>query len=916
MTELAKGYDPRAIEDAWYQRWLDARCFEADPESGKPPWVIVIPPPNVTGSLHMGHAMYTIQDILIRTRRMQGFEALWLPGTDHAGIATQTVVERQLRARGITRQDLGREAFLDEVWKWKEQSGDRIFLQFRRLGYSLDWSRQRFTMDADLSRAVREAFVRMYEDGLLYQDDRLVNWDPGTRTVLSDLEVEQEEEDGMLWHIAYPVTGSDERLIVATTRPETLLGDTAVAIHPDDPRYLHLHGRTVDLPLTGRSIPILCDPVAVDMTFGSGAVKITPAHDFNDFETGRRNGLDSICVLDLDARINDNAPEAYRGLTREDARKRILEDLRDRGLLVKESPHRFMPGRSQRSGLIVEPMSVGRQWYVRMEPLAKPAIVAVRDGRIRMVPSNWDRTYYHWMENIRDWCISRQLWWGHRIPAWTCGACGHLAVLREDPSACPSCGSTDLHQDEDVLDTWFSSGLWPFSTMGWPDRTRDLERFYPGTVLETGFDILFFWVARMIMMGMHLMGDVPFRTVLLHALVRDRFGNKMSKTRGNVIDPLHVVDGVDPSTLDAEERKACEQLLQAFPEGLPPQGADALRFTLATYATAGRDIRLDVKRVEGYRTFMNKLWNATRFAMMHLGEFDPSAPAPAADALSLADRWILVRWSAVCAQATQALEEYRIGDAAHALYEFVWHQLCDWYLELLKPVMHGDDAPAREAARHTLHRVLDGTLRLLHPFVPFITEELWAALPRRADESSTLLCTAAWPAPVPEAAHWEQDARDMELVIATVQGVRRIRGESEIPPGKPLPRVLVLSDDASTRAVLQAQAPSIRTLARIETLEVAPADTLRPDRAATTMEGAVEIVVSLEGLVDVAAEEARMRKELEKVQADIAFFEKKLGNADYVQRAPAAVVEKDRARLAEVQAAARTLQEALERLLA
>jgi valyl-tRNA synthetase len=913
MTELSKSYDPRAVEERWRAAWADGGYFTADASSPRTPYVIVIPPPNVTGSLHMGHALTnTIQDVLIRYKRMSGYEALWLPGTDHAGIATQTVVERQLKKQGLTRHDLGREKFIERVWEWKKTSGDRIGLQTRRMGASLDWTRERFTMDDGLSRAVREVFVRLFDEGLIYQDDRLVNWDPVTQTVLSDLEVDAEEEDGMLWHIAYPVTGSDDRLVVATTRPETLLGDTAVAIHPDDPRYTHLHGKTVDLPLTGRQIPIVCDPQAVDMTFGSGAVKITPGHDFNDFETGRRNGLPSITVLDLQARINANGPEWLQGLDRFEARKQVVEKLREMGLLVREEPHRFLPGRSQRSGAIVEPLSVGKQWYVRMKPLADPAMAAVHDGSIRFVPQSWEKTYFGWLENIRDWCISRQLWWGHRIPAWTCGDCGHVAVLREDPTACPSCGSTHLKQDEDVLDTWFSSALWPFSTMGWPDDTADLRKFYPTTVMETGFDIIFFWVARMIMMGLHFMGTAPFSTVYLHAMVRDKNGQKMSKTKGNVIDPLHLIDGVKAAELSADDRQTYEMLLKDFPDGLEPQGADALRFTLATYAAAGRDIKLDVRRVEGYRAFMNKLWNSSRFAMMNLEDYTPQSLDDHLANTSPADRWVLTQLHYTTATVAAALDEFRLADASQALYEFVWHKFCDWYLELIKPTMQAGPSPERTAAQTTLVTVLDTVLRQLHPFIPFITEELWAALPIYNRDGSAL-CVASWPkaSSIPA---WDADSAAMEAVIGVITGIRRIRGESDIPPSKPLPQVLVLTDDATVQALVTRVEGYIRTLGKTQAVTVHGTNIERPAPAATTLERGIEIVIPLEGLIDLAAERQRMEKELAKVDVDIAFFEKKLSNPKFVANAPPDVLAKDQAKLDDARTARASLLDGLARL--
>ena len=897
MSELSKAYLPEEVEAKWYQRWLDGGYFHADEHSDKPPFTIVIPPPNVTGSLHMGHALTnTIQDILIRYKRMSGYEALWLPGTDHAGIATQTVVERHLAKQGIDRRDLGREAFVERVWEWKQEYGDRITTQLRRLGSSLDWERERFTMDDGLSLAVREVFVRLYEQGLIYRDERLVNWDPGSQSVLSDLEVEAEEEDGFLWHIAYPVVGTEDRLVVATTRPETLVGDTAVAIHPDDPRYTHLHGKQIALPLTDRLIPIVCDPEAADMTFGSGAVKITPAHDFNDFETGRRNDLAFITVIDKDAKLNENAPERFRGLDRYEARKAMLAELRVLGLLVKEEPYRFRPGRSYRSGQIVEPLSIGKQWFVRMTPLAAPAMEAVRDGRISFLPEAWAKTYFHWMENIRDWCISRQLWWGHRIPAWDCASCGHVTVDRTDPSTCPSCGSDALVQDEDVLDTWFSSALWPFSTLGWPDDTASLKKFYPTTVMETGFDIIFFWVARMIVMGLHFMDDVPFETVFLHAMVRDKDGNKMSKSKGNVIDPLHLIDGLAPDEVSEQEREQYQMLLADFPDGIPPQGADALRFTLAVYAAAGRDIKLDVRRVEGYRAFVNKIWNAARFAQMNLADYE-AAPFNPEAAFTPADRWLLTRLSVCTESVERALEEFRFSDAAQTLYEFIWHEFCDWYLELAKPTLYGDVTGIdgeRVATQQAMVHTMDVFLRLLHPFMPFVTEELWAHLPH--GDAAPSLCVATFPTAA-NTPRFEHETAMLQRVIETISGIRRVRGESNLPPGAKLPRVILFSDDAVLRTAIDGMSAYITRQAKVERVEVEPTSGERPSPSATAMVEGVEICIPLEGLIDYEAERARIHKELERVEKDVVKFTKKLGNPKFLEAAPAEIIAKDQATL-------------------
>ncbi|HEX9100676.1 MAG TPA: valine--tRNA ligase, partial [Polyangia bacterium] len=679
MTDLPKAYDPAQVEQKWYRFWLEQRYFHADAQTPKAPFSIAIPPPNVTGSLHLGHALFvTIQDILVRWRRMGAYNAMWLPGTDHAGIATQMVVERWLKAtEGKSRHDLGREGFIKRVWEWKERNGNRIIEQLKVMGASCDWERERFTMDEQLSKAVRHAFVELHKDGLIYRAQRLINWCPTCRTALSDLEVEHQETQGSLWHIAYPLPDGAGRLVVATTRPETMLGDSAVAVHPDDPRFNKWIGKQVELPLTGRKIPVVGDAQLVDIEFGTGAVKVTPAHDFNDFEVGQRHKLAMINILNLDGTLNDNAPQKYRGMSVAEARKAVVADLDAAGLLVKTEPHQLSLGRCQRSDDVVEPM-LSLQWFVRTEPLAKPAIEAVNEGKTKFIPESWTKTYMHWMTNIRDWCISRQLWWGHRIPVWYCDK-EHVTVAEEDPTACATCGSTALKQDEDVLDTWFSSALWPFSTLGWPEQTRELKTFYPTSVMETGYDILFFWVARMMMMGLHFMKKVPFRTVYLHAIVVDEHGDKMSKVKGNVIDPLDVVYGASKEDL---VRKAKEQLSppsaianieKTFPDGIPASGADALRFTLASLAAQGRNIRLSLQRVEGYRHFANKLWNAARFAMMNLQGFDADRFGDAlregheSAALTLADRWILSRLQRTAREVDEALEAYRFNDAAQAI---------------------------------------------------------------------------------------------------------------------------------------------------------------------------------------------------------------------------------------------------------
>ncbi len=880
---ISKVYDHRDVEARWYAWWRDNGHFRADNQSDAEPFTIVIPPPNVTGSLHMGHALtLTIQDVLVRHKRMCGYNALWLPGTDHAGIATQMVVERHLAKEGKSRFDLGREGFIEEVWRWKAQYHARITKQTEALGASVDWSRERFTMDEGLSAAVREVFVRLYEEGLIYRDDRLVNWSPGCQTVISDLEVVYEEKQGHLWHIAYPVEGSDETLIVATTRPETMLGDTAVAVHPEDERYRHLVGRRIALPLTDRTIPIIGDAILVDPEFGTGAVKVTPAHDPNDFETGRRHDLPMIQVIDKDAKINDNAPEAYRGLDRFEARKRIVADLDAAGLLVKVETHTHKVGTCQRSGVVVEPM-LSKQWYVEVEPLAKPAADAVREGRTRIVPETWEKTYFHWMDNIRDWCISRQLWWGHQIPAWHCAACGEVTVTRDDPTACAHCGSGELTQDPDVLDTWFSSGLWPFSTLGWPEQTDDLATFYPTSVMETGHDIIFFWVARMMMMGLHFMGEVPFHTVFLHAMVRDEHGQKMSKTKGNVIDPLDV----------SQE-----------------YGADSLRMCLAALAGHGRDIKLSIKQVEGYRNFVNKVYNACRFALLNLEDHDPASAPPAET--GRIDRWIVSRLARVAEQVDAAMDALAINDAAQTLYQFFWNELCDWYIELSKPVLYGDDPDARRASQHTLVTALDGALRLLHPFIPFASEEIWQSLPLGDDRPAALII-----APYPRAGAFAVDEAaeaDVGTLIEIITGVRNVRGELNVASGKAVAAVLRVPD-AATAAMLESERLLLERTARLERLTIQVGGD-RPKGAAMQLAGAIEVHVPLAGLIDFDDELARLDKAIGKEEKGLAQVSRKLANPRFVENAPAEIVEKERGREADHRAALAKLIASRDRIAA
>ncbi|HWP35169.1 MAG TPA: valine--tRNA ligase [Thermodesulfobacteriota bacterium] len=901
---LDKAFDPARCEARWYRRWLEIGAFTADPASPKPPFCIVIPPPNITGSLHMGHAFNnTLQDIVVRYKRMDGYETLWVPGTDHAGIATQNVVERQLAAEGTTRQALGREAFVERVWKWKAESGGQIIAQLKRLGASCDWTRERFTMDEGLSRAVREVFVRLYEEGLVYRADYIINWCPKDGTALSDLEVEHEEVDGRLYHVRYPLPGGrpGEGLVVATTRPETMLGDTAVAVHPEDERYAGWVGREVELPLAGRRIPVIADRY-VDRAFGTGALKVTPAHDPNDFEIGRRHGLPLVVAIGFDARMTEAAGR-FAGLDRFEARRRVVEALEAEGLLVKVEPYRHAVGHCYRCGTAVEPM-VSKQWFVRIKPLAEPAIAAVREGRIRIIPEQWVNTYYAWMENIRDWTISRQIWWGHRIPAWYCDDCGEVLVARDTPGRC-RCGSGRLTPETDVLDTWFSSALWPFSTLGWPDRTPELAKFYPTSLLVTGFDILFFWVARMIMMGLKFMGDVPFRDVYIHALVRDAQGQKMSKSKGNVIDPLVMIDRY---------------------------GADAFRFTLAALAAPGRDVKLAEERIAGYRNFVNKLWNVSRFVLMHLDEADGAVRPPARvaeldpAALDLADRWILSRLARTAQAVRGHLDTYRFDEVARTLYDFVWHELADWYVELAKVDLAGRPGePARARRQAVLVEVLRDALALLHPLVPFVTEEIWHALPRRSGDAEDLV-TAPFPRPAPERIDREAE-EEMAFVQAVVVAARRIRGTYNLPPARRIAPVVRFGETAAdglgtlaSREALLAQLARryIDPLANAEVTVVGRREAAgwqAPRWAAVEVVGGVEVFVEV-GEAAIREEAARLERELARVDGLLAAARGKLSNAEFLRKAPEEVVEKERARLAALEADRRALEANLARVRA
>jgi valyl-tRNA synthetase len=883
--ELAKGYEPHEVEKRWYAEWVEKGYFRGAASSEKKPYSIVIPPPNVTGALHMGHALNnTLQDILCRWKRMQGYNVLWMPGTDHAGIATQNVVERQLAAEKKDRHDLGREAFIERVWQWKAESGGQIIGQLKRLGASCDWERERFTMDEGLSKAVRTVFVKLYQDGLIYRDNRLINWCPRCHTALSDIEVEHEEKKGHLWHIRYPVAGEPGRfVVVATTRPETMLGDSAVAVHPEDERYADLVGKKVLLPLIGREIPVVADDY-VDREFGTGVVKITPAHDFNDFEVGVRHNLDRINIFDESGIINA-AGRQYEGLDRFEARKRIVAELEEQGLLDKIDDHPMSVGGCYRCKTVVEPY-LSLQWYVKVGPLAERALAAVKDGRTKIIPKQWENTYYDWMENIRDWCISRQIWWGHRIPAWFCDHCGEITVAMDAPTNCSKCGSDELRQETDVLDTWFSSALWPFSTMGWPEKTDLLKTFYPTSCLVTGFDILFFWVARMMMMGLHFMDEVPFRDVYIHALVRDAQGQKMSKSKGNVIDPLTVID---------------------------QYGTDAFRFTLAVFAAQGRDIKLAEERIAGYRNFCNKVWNAARFTLMNLEGFDPAAPIDAALDLSAADKWILHRLNETARETDQALAEYRFNEAAMGLYQFTWSEFCDWYLELSKRDLYGTVPERKLVTQHVLWSVLEQLLRLLHPFMPFITEEIWQALPKVAghEGGGETIMLAAYPA-FYERHSFPEEAARMEKVMAVISGIRNIRGEMEVPPSKEIAVILSCASEES-RSLMKHNEGSIMSLARVADLAIG-IDIEKPQDASIQVAGDVQIFVPLKGVVDVEAEEQRLLKEIGKIVKDIEQFAKKLENPAFVDRAPADIVAKEREKLVEVTAKKAVLEESLEKI--
>ncbi len=910
---MDKTYEPQSIEKQCYQRWESEGLFKAKGDEAPTgnPYCILLPPPNVTGSLHMGHGFQqTIMDVLTRYHRMKGDNTLWQVGTDHAGIATQMVVERQLNAEGKTRHDLGREAFIDKIWEWKEHSGGTITSQMRRLGTSPDWDREVFTMDENLSKAVTEVFVRLHDDGLIYRGKRLVNWDPVLHTAVSDLEVLNEEEAGHMWHMRYPLADGSGSIVVATTRPETMLGDTAVAVHPEDERYQDYIGKEIRLPITGRLIPIIADDY-VDPEFGTGCVKITPAHDFNDYDMGKRHGLPMINIFTPDAKVNDEAPEAYQGLDRFDARKAIVAQLESDGVLVKIDDHKLKVPRGDRTGAVIEPYLTD-QWYVAIEELAKPAIEAVESGEIRFVPENWNKTYYQWMHNIQDWCISRQLWWGHRIPAWYDNE-GNVYVGRTEDEVRNKYhleAGVQLNQDEDVLDTWFSSALWPFATMGWPEETPELETFVPSSVLVTGFDIIFFWVARMIMMTKRFTGKIPFKDIYITGLIRDESGDKMSKSKGNVLDPIDLIDGIDLESLVAKRTtgmmqpqlaaKIEKRTRKQFPEGIHAYGTDALRFTFAAMASTSRDINFDMGRVEGYRNFCNKIWNASRFVLMNT-ETEDTGRDGGELVLSLADKWIWAQFQQTLVEFEKALADYRFDIAAQTVYEFTWNQFCDWYLELTKPVLNNDassDAEKR-GTRHTLINVLESLLRLLHPLMPFITETIWERVaPLSALDFNAGDSIMVQPFPAVDAAKQdEQVLADIEWVKRFIVGIRNIRGEMDIAPSKPLPALLrnVSSEDERRLGISRT---SIDRLARLESTTVLKEGEEAPASAAAVV-GEMEILIPMAGLIDKEAELARIAKAMGKLEQDVARFKGKLSNEKFVSNAPEAVIEKEKAKLAD-----------------
>lgn len=877
--ELSKTYDPVKVEEKWYDYWLNKGFFQADISENCQPYTIIMPPPNITGQLHMGHALdNTLQDILIRWRRMQGYSTLWLPGTDHASIATEVkVVEHVKNTEGLTKDELGREEFLKRAWAWKEKYGDQITTQLKKMGSSCDWSRERFTMDEGCSQAVKEAFVRLYEDGLIYQGDYIVNWCPECMTTLSDVEVEHEEHEGQFWHLRYPVKDSEEYLVVATTRPETMLGDTAVAVHPDDQRYQHLIGKTLILPIMEREILVVADK-HVDQEFGTGCVKVTPAHDPNDFEIGLRHDLPQIKVIDDDGTMTREAGKYY-GMDRYECRQELISELAALNYLVKTEDHQHSVGHCYRCHTVVEPL-VSKQWFVKMKPLAEPAIQAVKEGQTKFVPERFTKIYLNWLENIRDWCISRQLWWGHRIPVWYCQECGQVIVSREEPTTCPSCDSTELKQDEDVLDTWFSSALWPFSTLGWPEKTPDLSYFYPTDVLVTGRDIIFFWVARMVFSGLYQMGETPFHTVFIHGLVRDAEGRKMSKSLGNGVDPLEII--------------------REF-------GSDALRFTLITGNAPGNDMRWRQEKVEASRNFANKIWNASRFVLMNLGEEDFSDYQKTDLQLELVDKWIISRFNRTVEQVNQNLEKYLFGEASAAVQDYIWSEFCDWYIELIKPRLYQDEDPkAKRTALYVVTTVLEKTLRLLHPFMPFLTEEIWQTLPHQGES----IMIAPWPV-VNTAELSEQIEEEMGVVIDIVRTIRNIRNEMKVNPGKRIKAILHPLNDRRL-AIVEQGVVFIRDLARLEEVTVIGELKEKPAKSSAAVVNGVEIILPLAGMIDLKKEIERLEKEIAKTSEEIGRATGKLKNPGFVNKAPEHLVKAEKEKVEKYT----TQLEVLEKLLA
>ncbi|WP_018757020.1 valine--tRNA ligase [Paenibacillus terrigena] len=860
QTSMPTTYDPKAAEQKWYDFWMKNEFFKAGQRPDAPKYSIVIPPPNVTGMLHIGHALdFTLQDILVRTKRMQGYDALWLPGSDHAGIATQTKVEQKLREGGVTRHDLGREKFLEQVWDWKETYANTIREQWAKMGLSLDYSRERFTLDEGLSKAVREVFVKLYEKGLIYRGKYIINWDPAARTALSDIEVEYKEVQGHLYHLKYPLADGSGSITVATTRPETMLGDTAVAVHPKDERYKDMIGKMLILPIVGREIPVIADDY-VEKDFGSGAVKITPAHDPNDFEMGLRHDLPQITVMDESGVMNELAGK-YQGIDRADCRKQIVNDLKELGVLIKIEDHVHQVGHSERSGAVVEPY-LSTQWFVRMKPLAERAIEAQKSGKgVNFVPDRFEKTYLNWIENVRDWCISRQLWWGHRIPAWYCNDCGELHVAHEDVTACCKCGSANLKQDEDVLDTWFSSALWPFSTLGWPEDTEDLKRYYPVDVLVTGYDIIYFWVARMIFTALEFTDEIPFKDVLMHGLVRDSEGRKMSKSLGNGVDPLEVID---------------------------KYGTDAMRYMISTSSTPGQDLRFRWERVEQARNFANKIWNASRFALMNLEGFTVDQIDISGN-LSTADRWILHRLNETARDITRLMDSYEFGETGRLLYNFIWDDLCDWYIEFAKLSLYGEDAEAKRTTQSVLSYVLDRTQRMIHPFMPYISEEIWQHLPHEG-ETITL---AAWPT-YDEKLEAPDAVKEMNLLMDIIRAVRNVRAEVNVPMSKKI-ELVIKSADAQSDAIIRNNEGYIKRFCNTSQFE-ASTDIAVPEKAMTAIVTGAELYLPLAGLIDIAQEIERLEKEVKNLRSEVERVDKKLANEGFVAKAPAKVIEEERAK--------------------